>query len=65
MSRFLPKHIEIFYDTADNPIAVRMSGETIENTGILTNTSIDYPLSGGDRTAFASLLSTIKSNKGR
>ena len=45
--------------------AGKLSGETVEGSGVVTNASIDYPLSGGDQTNVANLLAAIKTAKGR
>lgn len=65
MSNFRPRFIEIFYNANHVPVTVRASGETIEATGVMTNASVDYPLSGADQTNLQTILGNIKTAKGR
>jgi hypothetical protein len=66
MSKFIPRHIDVIYDSPGlNAVALDMSGETIEGTGVVTNTHILYPLAGGDQTNVNTIVAAIKTARGR
>jgi hypothetical protein len=65
MSTFRPRVIEVIYDRSNTPIALDMTGETIEGTGVMTNAHLTHMLTGSDATNFATLIGNIKTAKGR